>query len=406
MPLGVGQAYALRTNTDGAITVGHAGGVSARWKSLDFAGLVPASGLNSVATGLSDDGAVVVGYDQLGAWRWTSLGGVEYISGGVAWDTSSDGETVVGWHASRAFRWRPSTGSVFLVPLPGDSYSDAQGVSADGSVVVGSSRGTRSVAFRWTETAFGQPLGTLEGGLNSIAYAVSDDGNVAVGFSDSPTGQRAFRWTAAGGMENLGVLPGDTNSQAHGVSSDGSVVVGVSIDANAAGGPRYRAFVWTATTGMRELGPANGGCFTNAQSVSGDGRTIVGATWARPIGPPLAARWSFTCDIDFNRDFLINLDDLGDFITDYYTLPAIPGGAQPAATTYAGVDVGFGVPCVNAPDAPPPYSPGVYRASGYRVGYSPDGSNSCPLAPGQPFPNLDNLNDFITGYYTDTGLAC
>jgi hypothetical protein len=106
------------------------------------------------------------------------------------------------------------------------------------------------------------------------------------------------------------------------------------------------------------------------------------------------------CVADYNRDAFINLDDLGDFITDFYTDPAIPGGTQPSAPTYPDLAVGFSGPCPAAADAPPPYAITAYRSDGYRVGFSPDGSNTCPFDPSQLFPNLDNLNDFITSYYS------
>ena len=105
------------------------------------------------------------------------------------------------------------------------------------------------------------------------------------------------------------------------------------------------------------------------------------------------------CPADYNRDTFLNLDDLGDFITDFYTAPAIPGGVQPSAPSYADQDLGFGAACPAAGNAPAPYASNAYRVSGFRVGFSPDGSNSCPFDPAQPFPNLDNLNDFITAYY-------
>ncbi len=113
------------------------------------------------------------------------------------------------------------------------------------------------------------------------------------------------------------------------------------------------------------------------------------------------------CPADYNGDTFLNLDDLGDFITDFYTLPAIPGGAQVNAPTYSDANVGFGTACPNAADAPAPYAVNAYRQNGYRVGYSSDGSNACPLDPSQPFPNLDNLNDYITFYYSSFGTeAC
>jgi hypothetical protein len=102
------------------------------------------------------------------------------------------------------------------------------------------------------------------------------------------------------------------------------------------------------------------------------------------------------CPMDYNKDTVLNLDDLGDFITDYYTVPAIPGGLQPNAPSYDTIDIGYGIPCPGAPDAPAPYSLNAYRVNGFRCGFSPDNSNSCPPSGS---PNLDNLGDFITYYY-------
>src|SRR5262245_47092881 len=77
-------------------------------------------------------------------------------------------------------------------------------------------------------------LGDLPGGgLSSFATGVSADGSVVVGSSSSatsgpnPDDREAFRWTAATGMVGLGFLPGGTfsDSGAFGVSADGSVVV-------------------------------------------------------------------------------------------------------------------------------------------------------------------------------------
>jgi hypothetical protein len=113
------------------------------------------------------------------------------------------------------------------------------------------------------------------------------------------------------------------------------------------------------------------------------------------------------CVADYNADTALNLDDLSDFITDFYSTPPIPAGLQPDAPTYPEAIVGFGIPCEFAPDAAAPYDPEALRAFGYRAGYSLDGSNSCPSDPEQNFPNLDNLGDYITHYYaTFTAGAC
>ncbi|MFN0012691.1 MAG: hypothetical protein ACKVS8_13720 [Phycisphaerales bacterium] len=83
-----------------------------------------------------------------------------------------------------------------------------------------------------------------------------------------------------------------------------------------------------------------------------------------------------SCRLDYNLDTVVNPDDLGDFITDYYTAPPVPGPG------------GFAIPC---PGNEVPYD------AGYKAAYTPDGAGQCI----PPFP--DNLGDFITDYY---GVGC
>jgi len=72
-------------------------------------------------------------------------------------------------------------------------------------------------------------LGTL-GDHFSAAFAVSADGRVVVGSSKNSINRlRPFRWTVSGGMQDLGSLPSGENGEAEGVSADGSVVVGVAV---------------------------------------------------------------------------------------------------------------------------------------------------------------------------------
>src|SRR5262245_39404607 len=76
-----------------------------------------------------------------------------------------------------------------------------------------------------------QGLGNLPDGrpFNTVA-GVSAAGSVVVGTSVTfpaigVTVTEAVRWTAAGGAVGLGSLPGDSSSTVAGVSADGSVVV-------------------------------------------------------------------------------------------------------------------------------------------------------------------------------------
>ena len=123
--------------------------------------------------------------------------------------------------------------------LPGGSFgtSEANGVSADGSVVVGVSQSANgSEAFRWTQATGMVGLGDLSGGsFNSVAYGVSADGSVIVGSGKSAIGDEAIIWNSSQGMRSLkevltndyGLnLAGWTLKYATAISADGLTVVG------------------------------------------------------------------------------------------------------------------------------------------------------------------------------------
>ncbi|MCS7310034.1 MAG: hypothetical protein NZ741_07410 [Armatimonadetes bacterium] len=221
-------------------------------------------------------------------WLGT-LGGTRSVAYSV-----SDNGVVVGWAYSasgwtRAFCWDAQKGMQDLGPREGTlswQSSVAYAVSSDGSVVVGSATHTigESYAFRWTRDGGMQGLGTL-GGTWSQAQDVSADGSVVVGIATTATAHRAFRWTQDGGMENLGALRG-SGTYARGVSANGSVVVGYSITDDG----DYHAFLWTAQSGMEDLGSL-GGRWSAAYSVSADGSIVVG--WATDTGGQIRAfRWA------------------------------------------------------------------------------------------------------------------
>lgn len=175
----------------------------------------------------------------------------------------------------------------------GGTKSDALGISADGSVVIGYSNPTGSNnfhAFRWTSGGSMVELVNTLNGPNSYAYAVNADGSVVVGQAETPgNGARAVRWNANGTMDNLGTL-GGTNSQANAVSADGSIVVGWS---NVNGGGDH-AFRWVEggliediTTTIGTLG----GSVSRANGISADGSVIVGYA-ETPGQGGRAVRWT------------------------------------------------------------------------------------------------------------------
>lgn len=339
---GYSSSIAVGVNADGTVVVGTgrtiAGTPSAfRWveggtgggpgnPQMQNLGSLPGQD-ETFATGVSDDGAVVVGFTQVGAnraFRWVEGGSEgdpgnpqmqdlgDLFVGGGSWaaGVNADGTVVVGGSfgggVERAFRWvQGGTGGVSHNPqmedlgtLDGGSFSGAMGVNADGTVVVGYSDDATDrtyLAFRWVEGGTrGDPgnlqmqnLGTLDGGSLSSANSVNADGTVVVGFSDSAFGGRAFRWVEGGTsgdpgnpeMENLGTLDGMDSSVAEDVNAHGNVVVGYS-----SLGTTDIAFRWVlgGTSGdpgnpqMERLGTLSGYHSSQALGVNDDGTVVVG----------------------------------------------------------------------------------------------------------------------------------
>lgn len=279
---------------------------SARAAQFVPLGHLPGVGHASVATDVSADGSVVVGYSAHteiyvfdgGAFRWTHEGGMVAWPGGPATSivrVSADGEVIAGtpWIGGRAYRGTSSGERQLLGALTETSTSYAFGISADGSVIVGGSYATEfGQAFRWTTTNGMIGLGDLPGGSDlSTAWGVSGDGSVVVGWGNSG-GQEAFRWTSDGGMIGLGDLTGHGfDSAATATSFDGSVVVGWSM--TAPGRERPEAFRWTNDGGMVGLGDLPGGGHESyANDVSADGSVVVG--WSHSESGTEAFIWDAT----------------------------------------------------------------------------------------------------------------
>lgn len=266
----------------------------------------------SAGVGVSADGSVVVGSSQspssAGWWepmRWsqaTGMFGLGHLEGGLsdglATAASADGSVIVGRSSSslapnsygEAFRWTAATGMVGLGVLTQTDfvYSLGWGVSADGSVVIGTAKtpsGTE--AFRWTEIEGMVPLGDLPGTIhpNSVGMDVSADGAIITGYSrvtSLPQSTRAFRWTAANGMEDLGSVPNATHTYGVRISADGTVIVGRAIVES-----ENTAILWDARHGMRTLREAmieagliqqiEGWKLESAAAIAADNLTVVGS---------------------------------------------------------------------------------------------------------------------------------
>ena len=224
--------------------------------------------------------------------RMQDLGGLTSSSmGSDANAVSADGSVVVGqvdygsggkYHA---FRWTSDGGMQDLGDLTanGTGWSVAYSASADGSAVVGhaSYAAYGLHAFRWTIDGGMQDLGdlTASGTGSSAARAVSADGRVVAGQADYVLYGKyhAFRWTSEGGMQDLGDLTasGTGTSYTNAISADGSAVVG---GADYGTGANAHAFRWTSAGGMQDLGDltASGTGSSNAIAISADGSVVVG----------------------------------------------------------------------------------------------------------------------------------
>lgn len=271
---------------------------------LGVVGVVPAAGAGVIydlgtvngggwfAQALSDDGSTVVGYGGDRAYKWTTAGGLQnlgVLSGGTwsqAYGVNANGSSVVGSGNStggftRAFSHSGSMSDLGAAVFPPGGNSYARASSSTGTVVVGSFEVSGAThAGRWTSTGF-QDLGVLQPqtATSSRANAVSPDGNWSVGQSGQLIGgPRAVRWSGSGSILNLGVLSGGTTSEAFAVSSNGMFVAGRSGSSSG-----NRAFRWT-NTGMQDLGVLPGDANSGATDITGDGQTIVGFS-AWQFGP-------------------------------------------------------------------------------------------------------------------------
>lgn len=224
LPGGTPESYAWGVSADGSVVVGSsssAGSYEAfRWENGVMTGLgeLPGGVFFSAATDVSHDGSAIVGQSisaqgyEATAWFSGVITGLGFLPGGaggigLATRISADGNVVVGnsptqrpgVSGSEAFRWENGV-MVGLGDLPGGSHSSwAWGVSADGSIIVGSGRtATESEAIIWDAVNGMRPLEELlteEYGLDLtgwdlIAWDISDDGLTIVGGGPNPNGDR------------------------------------------------------------------------------------------------------------------------------------------------------------------------------------------------------------------------
>ena len=287
-----------------------------------FVGLgdLPGGTFDSSASGVSADGTFVVGSSDSAqgreGFRWTlSTGIISLGASTAASSVSGDGSVITGTFyptgasPGQAFRWTEADGVAGLGYLPDSDVSSGSHVSADGTVIVGSSD---LEAFRWTEEDGMEGLGYLPGGGDhSFASATSADGSIVVGGSDSVASGghlEAYRWVGGEGIVGLGGFAGYVtyDNYATDVSANGSVIVGNSSTETETWNEAFR---WTADDGMVSLGILPGTIYSLATAVSADGSVIVGSS-----GSSTSVREAFIWDVAHG------MRSLSDVLTSYYGL--------------------------------------------------------------------------------------
>jgi len=172
-----------------------------------------------------------------------TLGGNQSWANGV----SADGSIVVGWARDssgklRAFRWTQQDGMRNLGAAIGNEafdQSEAWGISPDGNVIVGFAYNDRNEAVGFRNILQGTrrvniSLGDPPKGFTGVyPRRTNEDGSIIVGWMRKRDGTfRAMRWTQAGGLEDLNVTyasllgQGEYLAEARDITPDGRYIVG------------------------------------------------------------------------------------------------------------------------------------------------------------------------------------
>lgn len=258
------------------------------------------------ATAISSDGSTICGYYDLSAqvaW-FKNSSGLTTLSSGTnrlrAFGLSSNGSVIVGDSipsgagTTVAFRWTSGGGVVSLGGLATANISTATGVSGDGSTVCGTStnsttgfsNGAEFLAWVWTASGGMVQLALLGPSDGSAAQGISQDGSTIVGL-DYTFGGFAdpvpVYWDAStGAITQIGSYSLANNQGSYAVNSNGSVIVGG--DFLAGFQTENAAFIWTPSAGLQSLSSycTSGGInmtgitLYRASAISADGQWIAG----------------------------------------------------------------------------------------------------------------------------------
>ena len=298
------QSQAFAVSTNGTVTVGTANDSAGNfypvyWDASNVIHTLPNTPLSpgglfgNVARAISSDGTKCCGQSQRpqtgaiwiggpSSWVQTKLG----VTGGVsseAYGMSADGSVIVGtlevtgnfnnvpcvWDATN-----PTAGPTLLPTLGHDNPTNASAAlccNANGTIIFGKVRSAsgKLVPAKWTGgpswalTVLNVPSGTLG---NNVVNASNSSGSVAIGFVTSNVGAfdtYAATWTGLAFTE----LPFSEDGRAWGCDSTGLIIGGSDLD----------AVVWVNGDDGTDLGIFAGGTSSaDVFGVSPDGATLVG----------------------------------------------------------------------------------------------------------------------------------
>lgn len=333
--------------------------LSAGWaaeKVTDFTLLPIANIRTSQDVLLSADGgtavvAVMAGSD-IAQMRWTAAEGVQKLDGAgqAATGISNDGTVVVGTRVeARAdvdvYRWTKAGGAHIIPDLKGQWVF----VSGDGrSLLAVPEDSAEQPLLRWSESGGVErvplprkaPNGSALGTFRVIA-ASADLSTVLMDMGDMPDNQRGqlWRWRIPDQLQIVTDYPVKKYLESR-MSADGSVVVGVY-----SRGIRRQPFRWTEAEGLREWGtPRTNEYISNGDEparMSGDGKVVVGRPPEAAGRSDKIAAWdgqgqrvltaSCACDVNIKA---ISAD--GSIVAGYIAVktPARPGGDTATARAF------------------------------------------------------------------------
>jgi hypothetical protein len=267
---------------------------------------------------VSYDGSVVAGSSGNSAYHWSASTGISNIGSLPAYDDysirdiSADGSMVVGTisdttdplgSSKEAFWWTSTSGIVAL-----GSPTEANGVTSDGSIIVGSTGTGPSSATYWTQSSNWTGV-SLENIYLSGVFDndIADNDLMIISFS-SPGGIFSKLWHPDTGYSDLGtsILPSSYHDFARDISSYGATVVGYESYRFPMSSTAVKAWVWDETNGRRSIEAiliaegvdlSDWESLSHAVSISADGLHIVG-NGRRTNG--LYQGWALNLDTDID----------------------------------------------------------------------------------------------------------